>query len=104
MKEIEANKQAWGQLSKVHYEHYKKALLENKHSFSTIIENELGDISGKTIVHLQCNTGADSVLLAQKGAIVTGVDLIPDNIFMQKKCPKNWILKILSLLNLILWN
>ena len=85
MKEIEVNKTAWGQLSKVHYEHYKKAILDKKHSFSKIIEEELGDISGKTVIHLQCNTGADTVLLAQKGAIVTGVDLVPDNIFYARK-------------------
>ena len=85
MKEIEANKVAWGQLSKTHYEHYKKAIQENNHKFSEIIENELGDISGRTVIHLQCNTGADTVLLAQKGAIVTGVDLVPDNIYYAKK-------------------
>ena len=85
MKEIEINRIAWGQLSKAHYEHYKKAIQENRHSFSKIIEGELGCISGKTVIHLQCNTGADTVLLAQKGAIVTGVDLVPDNIFYAKK-------------------
>ncbi len=85
MKEIEANKEAWGQLAKAHYEHYKKELQENRHNFSEIIEKELGNILGKTIIHLQCNTGADTVLLAKKGAIVTGVDLVPDNIFYAKK-------------------
>ena len=85
MKEIEANKATWGLLSKGHYEHCKKALQENKFGFSKIIEEELGDISGKTVIHLQCNTGADTVLLAQKGAIVTGVDLVPDNIFYARK-------------------
>jgi SAM-dependent methyltransferase len=85
MKEVEANKAAWGSLSKVHYEHCKKALLEKKCSFSSIIEEELGDISGKTVIHLQCNTGMDTILLAQKGAVVTGVDLSPDNIFYARK-------------------
>jgi len=85
MKEVDTNKMSWGGFSKVHYENYKKALQENRHKFSKIIEEELGDISGKTVIHLQCNTGADTVLLAQKGAIVTGVDLVPDNIFYAKK-------------------
>ena len=85
MKEVEANKTAWEMLSQGHYEHYKKALQENRYGFSKIIEEELGDISGKTVIHLQCNTGADTVLLAQKGATVTGVDLVPDNIFYAKK-------------------
>ena len=85
MKEVDANKTAWGMLSMGHFEHYKRALQENRHHFSQIIEEELGDISGKTVMHLQCNTGADTVLLAQKGAIVTGVDLVPENIFYAKK-------------------
>ena len=85
MKEIEANKIAWGLLSMDHYEYCKKAIMENKYKFSQIIEDELGNISGKSIIHLQCNAGADTILLAQKGAIVTGVDLVPDNIFYAKK-------------------
>jgi SAM-dependent methyltransferase len=84
-KEIEANKIAWGKLSKDHYEVFKKALSEKKSLLSKVIEDELGDISGKSIIHLQCNTGADSISLARKGAIVTGVDLVPENIFYAKK-------------------
>ena len=53
MKEIEANKAAWGLLSKDHFNYCKKALQENRHFLSEIIEEELGDISGKTIIHLQ---------------------------------------------------
>jgi SAM-dependent methyltransferase len=85
MKEIDANKTAWGLLSKDHYEHFKKLLQEGKHQLSAIIEKELGDISGKTIIHLQCNTGADTIALARKGAVVTGVDLAPENIYYAKK-------------------
>jgi len=85
MNEVEVNKEAWGLLSKDHYKHYKKELLENRHFLSSIIENELGDISGKAIIHLQCNTGADTILLAKKGATVTGVDLVPNNILYAKK-------------------
>jgi SAM-dependent methyltransferase len=85
MKEIEANKAAWGSLAKIHYERCKKALQEKRCGFSGIIEKELGDISGKTVIHLQCNTGTDAVLLAQKGAVVTGVDFSPENIFYAKK-------------------
>ena len=85
MKEIEANKSAWGLLSKDHYEHFKKSLKEGNSRLSGIIEEEIGDVSGKSIIHLQCNTGADSIALAQKGAVVTGVDFVPDNIFYAKK-------------------
>lgn len=34
----------------------------------------IGALDGKRILHLQCHFGADSLALAQRGAIVTGVD------------------------------
>lgn len=85
MKETEANKTAWGLMAKDQYERFLKELQDKKTALSSIIEKELGEISGKSIIHLQCNTGADSVLLARKGAVVTGVDLAPENIFYAKK-------------------
>jgi 2-polyprenyl-3-methyl-5-hydroxy-6-metoxy-1,4-benzoquinol methylase len=35
----------------------------------------LGDVSGKSILHLQCHFGQDSISLARMGATVTGIDL-----------------------------
>jgi 2-polyprenyl-3-methyl-5-hydroxy-6-metoxy-1,4-benzoquinol methylase len=35
----------------------------------------LGDVKGKSILHLQCHFGQDSLSLARMGARVTGVDL-----------------------------
>ena len=35
---------------------------------------ELGDIAGKSLLHLQCHFGLDSLSLARRGARVTGVD------------------------------
>lgn len=78
---IEQNKKAWGQISEEHYNHFKMQYENGEYNFNPIIEEELGDITGKTILHLQCNTGADSIALAKLGAKhVTGVDLVPDNI------------------------
>lgn len=37
--------------------------------------SELGDISGKSLLHLQCHFGMDTLAWARRGAIVTGVDL-----------------------------
>lgn len=36
---------------------------------------ELGDVAGKTVLHLQCNMGADTLSWARLGATVTGVDI-----------------------------
>ena len=35
----------------------------------------LGDVTGKRLLHLQCNCGLDTLSWARRGAIVTGVDL-----------------------------
>lgn len=85
MKEIDSNKQAWSQLSQDHYCTFKKSLLENKHHFNKYIQKELGDLTGRRIIHLQCNTGADTILLAKTGKSAVGVDLVPDNIFYARK-------------------
>jgi SAM-dependent methyltransferase len=90
MFEIEANKEAWGLLSKDHYLHFKRCLEDTNFKLNPIITRELGDVSGKKILHLQCNTGADSILLARMGAVVTGVDLVPDNVYYAKELAKDF--------------
>jgi len=90
---IEANKLAWGKLSEDHYKHFKEQLSREDFKLNCIVEEELGDVRGKKILHLQCNTGADSIHLARKGAIVTGVDLVPENIYFAKKLAKDFGLK-----------
>lgn len=35
----------------------------------------LGDLEGKKLAHLLCNSGGDSISLAKLGAVVTGVDI-----------------------------
>jgi SAM-dependent methyltransferase len=45
---------------------------------STLFPEELellGDLEGKSLAHLQCNSGGDSLSLALRGAAVTGVDI-----------------------------
>lgn len=85
MKEMDINRNSWGLLSEDHYKHFKKALTDGSHRFNRIIKKELGDINGKHVIHLQCNTGADTILLAAQCAHATGVDFVPSNIFHAKK-------------------
>ena len=45
---------------------------------STLFPEELellGNLEGKALAHLQCNSGGDSLSLALRGAVVTGVDI-----------------------------
>jgi len=91
MKEIESNKHAWGQVSEDHYHYFKKALLEGTYQLNKHIQAELGDLAGKSIIHLQCNTGADTIMLAKMGAKAVGVDLVPDNIVYAKKLANDMV-------------
>jgi 2-polyprenyl-3-methyl-5-hydroxy-6-metoxy-1,4-benzoquinol methylase len=43
-------------------------------SLHAIEAAELGDISGKRVLHLQCHIGRDTLSLARRGATVTGLD------------------------------
>lgn len=85
MKEIEANKHAWSQVSRDHYLTFKNLLLDGNYQLNKHIRDELGDLSGKKIIHLQCNTGADTILLSRMAESAVGVDFVPDNIHYAKK-------------------
>ncbi len=82
---IKANKEAWNLLAKDHYFEFKRRYLTRDNLLSPDIIKELGDISDKTLIHLQCNTGSDTLSLARLGAKVSGVDLAPDNIVYANK-------------------
>ena len=43
-------------------------------SLNPIEVEELGDVDGKSLIHLQCHFGLDTLSWARKGARVTGVD------------------------------
>ncbi len=48
----------------------------------------LGDVNGKSILHLQCHFGQDSMSLARMGARVTGTDIADDAIAFAQKTAK----------------
>lgn len=74
---ISINKTLWNKKTEVHIqsEFYDvDNFLNGKSSLNDIELNLLGDIKGKTILHLQCHFGQDSISLSRLGAEVTGVD------------------------------
>jgi len=44
---------------------------------NAIEEAELGSVDGLRLLHLQCHFGRDSLILAQRGATVVGLDFSP---------------------------
>jgi len=54
-------------------------------SLDEIQINEVGNVNGKHLLHLQCNIGIDTLSWVREGAIVTGVDFSPKAINIAKK-------------------
>lgn len=77
---IEMNQEAWDKVSEAHYHYFKEALKDPQFKLNPLVDQEIGDLSGKRVLHLQCNTGADSIFFARKGAEVVGVDFSFQNV------------------------
>ena len=88
MEEINSNNQSWSTIAQDQYNRFRNRMIEGKHFLNSHIAKEIGDIAGKKVIHLQCNTGADSILLSRRGADVTGVDISRDNVFYATKLAK----------------
>ena len=55
----------------------------------SIERDELGEVAGKTLLHLQCNMGADTLSWARLGATVTGVDFSHEAISVARRLAKD---------------
>lgn len=85
---IEINKNAWNNKVPIHldsefYDH--KNFMNGKNSLPNVDVELLGNVEGKSILHLQCHFGQDSISMARMGAKVTGIDLSDKAIDEAKK-------------------
>jgi SAM-dependent methyltransferase len=74
----EDNRRSWNSATKAHNSHKGDQAAFLRSGGSTLFPEEvalLGDVAGRRLVHLQCNSGQDSLSLAALGADVTGVDI-----------------------------
>ncbi|MFX1427705.1 MAG: class I SAM-dependent methyltransferase [Promethearchaeota archaeon] len=59
-----------------------------KTSLFPIEQKELGNVEGKTLLHLQCHFGMDTLSWARLGAEVTGIDFSEKAIFLARELSK----------------
>jgi SAM-dependent methyltransferase len=74
----EQNRLSWNAVVGAHDSHRGDLSRFFSEGGSTLFQEErdlLGDLEGRSLVHLQCNSGGDSISLAKLGATVTGVDI-----------------------------
>lgn len=80
---FEANRALWNEKTKHHVEsdfYDMKGFLEGKTSLREPELELLGDVHDKSILHLQCHFGQDSLSLARMGANVVGTDIAEEAI------------------------
>ncbi len=85
---LDINKKLWNEKTSIHVnsDFYElEDFLKGKSSLKDIELELLGDISGKSILHLQCHFGQDSLSLARMGAHVTGLDISDKSIAKAKE-------------------
>ncbi len=74
---LELNRTNWDARVPVHLQsqYYDiDGLLAGKESLLDFEPAEVGDVRGKTLLHLQCHIGLDALSWARRGAIITGLD------------------------------
>ncbi len=75
---FDANKASWNKRTAVHKDsafYDLESFKKGKSSLNKIELEEVGDVKGKTLLHLQCHFGMDTMSWAREGAVATGVDL-----------------------------
>jgi SAM-dependent methyltransferase len=76
---MEANRLNWDDRTAIHLRNLTgfyalDRVKAGDNSFSGFVDAELGDVAGKRLAHLQCHFGLDTIRLARRGAIATGLD------------------------------
>jgi SAM-dependent methyltransferase len=76
---IQINRLAWDERASIHArdttgDYMLDRFRAGEDALHAIEAAELGDIRGKRVLHLQCHIGRDTLCLARRGALVTGLD------------------------------
>ena len=80
-KMTQSNKRGWDGLAETHSKNYHiHKLLAGQPLLNDLIRDEVGDVKGKSLVHLLCHIGTDTLSWALLGAKVTGIDISTESL------------------------
>ena len=85
---VASNRALWDAWTRVHCAspfYDVPGFLAGRDPLNRIETAELGDVTGKRFLHLQCHFGLDTLGWARRGARVTGVDFSPEAIATARK-------------------
>jgi SAM-dependent methyltransferase len=83
-----ANRESWNKRTAVHASssfYDLEAFKKGRTSLNKIELDELGEVTGKSMLHLQCHFGMDTLSWARRGARVTGVDFSDEAIKLARE-------------------
>lgn len=95
-KYLKNNQKLWNEITPIHArsEFYDvEGFKKGKCTLESIELEEVGDVSGKSLLHLQCHFGMDTLSFARLGAKVTGVDFSDESIKLARSLRKETGLK-----------
>lgn len=81
--ELELNRGHWDEATRLHTRGNVYGLEDFRRGacrLHRVEVEEVGDVRGKRLLHLQCHFGLDTLSWARRGATVTGVDFSPEGI------------------------
>jgi len=87
---VSTNREHWTELVRIHTEqpsaYYDIARFKaGGLSLRTLEREEVGDVRGKSLLHLQCHIGLDTLSWARLGAKVTGLDFCEDALAVARR-------------------
>lgn len=91
-KYYEINLKRWNELVDLHAkseEYNLEGFIAGRNSLHSIELEALGDVSGKSLLHLQCHFGLDTISWARLGAKATGVDFSDTAIELARSIAEN---------------
>jgi len=86
-KYLSANQKLWDQWTADHEKspfYDLEGFKAGRDRLRSVELTELGDVSGKSLLHLQCHFGMDTLAWARRGAQVTGMDLSEKSIALAR--------------------
>src|SRR5881398_394689 len=84
-----ANWDAWAAINAASANYDVAGFKAGKLSLNRIEREELGEVAGKSLLHLQCHFGLDTLSWARLGARVTGVDFSDQAIQLARTISKD---------------
>ena len=84
---METNRRNWNERTPIHARsafYDVEGFKAGKQTLTSIEREELGDVAGKSLLHLQCHFGMDTMSWARLGARVTGVDFSDEAISLTR--------------------